>query len=417
MKEVRFFKRDDVDLRIRQTQDNIEEISHDIKSVDTEVRRLEKEHSENHKCYVEVHKQKTVLDRNGSNLEKEAKKIQVQIEETVSDESIEIYENEIRVEKERLQVELENLESMKSQQNGLREEANVLKEDMKEATARHKQLTAEAKSKLDGLLDVNTKRAEKLEEKRFCEQTIVKFQQEINDHGAACQQTLDPQISKLNEKIGNANLSDHEYNRIMQSRRSRAVVEKALADLKALIAEKAKEVPENREELELVLGQENEKHAAMKNQIWKREDLLCIWKSAIEFREQKFLNLRDNATVTMCNGFSHRLALRENGYSGKLLFDHEDKKLTILVKTAKSGSGLKSNSQLSGGERSFTTVCFITAMWSAVAGTSPFKILDEFDVFMDMVNRKVSMDYLLEFASHESEEMNNNQVSSTPAVN
>jgi len=58
---------------------------------------------------------------------------------------------------------------------------------------------------------------------------------------------------------------------------------------------------------------------------------------------------------------------------------------TMSIRTefkGKSGEGARN---LSGGERSYTTVALVLAVWDKLL--IPFYMLDEFDVFMDMANR------------------------------
>ncbi|KAH7100786.1 P-loop containing nucleoside triphosphate hydrolase protein [Auriculariales sp. MPI-PUGE-AT-0066] len=52
---------------------------------------------------------------------------------------------------------------------------------------------------------------------------------------------------------------------------------------------------------------------------------------------------------------------------------------------------------LSGGEKSFATICFLLALWDCLG--SPMRCLDEFDVFMDAVNRKVTMRIMMDAAN------------------
>jgi chromosome segregation ATPase len=94
--------------------------------------------------------------------------------------------------------------------------------------------------------------------------------------------------------------------------------------------------------------------------------------------------------------FSHFLSTR--GYEGKLSFDHKDQRLTLIVKTdvALGQRGEKNPRALSGGEKSYSTICLLLALWNAV--NCPLRCLDEFDVFMDAVNRRMSMRLIMHVA-------------------
>lgn len=61
-----------------------------------------------------------------------------------------------------------------------------------------------------------------------------------------------------------------------------------------------------------------------------------------------------------------------------------------------NGAKMTDARSLSGGERSFSTVAFVLALWHHCS--SPFKLMDEIDVFMDMVTRRVSYNALIRFA-------------------
>ncbi|XP_036604507.1 structural maintenance of chromosomes protein 6 [Trichosurus vulpecula] len=89
--------------------------------------------------------------------------------------------------------------------------------------------------------------------------------------------------------------------------------------------------------------------------------------------------------------------LSQRAYSGKMLFDHKNETLAITVQPGEGSQAAFSDMRsLSGGERSFSTVCFILSLWSITE--SPFRCLDEFDVYMDMVNRRIAMDMILKMA-------------------
>ncbi|KAK1503413.1 RecF/RecN/SMC N terminal domain-containing protein [Colletotrichum tamarilloi] len=87
--------------------------------------------------------------------------------------------------------------------------------------------------------------------------------------------------------------------------------------------------------------------------------------------------------------------LSERGFRGKLAIDHPQRRLQLFVEPdeTRKGTAGRSTKTLSGGEKSFSSICMLLAIWEAMG--SPLRCLDEFDVFMDNVNRTISTNMLI----------------------
>ena len=104
-------------------------------------------------------------------------------------------------------------------------------------------------------------------------------------------------------------------------------------------------------------------------------------KNSLEFRKTKYIDLQERITYRTKVYFTHFLNQRD--YSGGMTFNHDKERLEIEVKVDRhtdQSRSTKNTKALSGGERSFATVCFIVSLWDAME--APFRCLDEFDVFM-----------------------------------
>ena len=166
--------------------------------------------------------------------------------------------------------------------------------------------------------------------------------------------------------------------------------------IQRMYAEESGPTLEELEEIRKKFFSSREKYEALKN---KNE---LVIKQNIKLK--KLVSQRKDDKKAFTSDLSKRTSLlftellHKQGHDGTLLFDHENKELQIKInlyafREKKSDKENKINN-FSGGERSFATLAFIIAVGEFI--DTPFRAMDEFDVFMDSVNRKVSLDMLLE---------------------
>lgn len=124
-----------------------------------------------------------------------------------------------------------------------------------------------------------------------------------------------------------------------------------------------------------------------KQQLEHTRTTIHVLDHAIQLRLEKWHYFRRFVAIRARANFA--LHLQQRGFAGSLHFDHNAQTLKLRVHTGDASQYGKDPKALSGGEKSFATICLLLSLWEAIG--CPIRCLDEFDVFMDAVNRKVSM--------------------------
>uniref|UniRef100_A0AAQ5XFB7 Structural maintenance of chromosomes protein 6 n=1 Tax=Amphiprion ocellaris TaxID=80972 RepID=A0AAQ5XFB7_AMPOC len=112
-------------------------------------------------------------------------------------------------------------------------------------------------------------------------------------------------------------------------------------------------------------------------------------------RQNRYKVMRRSLSVR-CKLYFSNFLIKMN-YCGSMIFDHNNETLAISVCVEEDG--VSDVRTLSGGERSFSTICFMLSLWEITE--SPFRCLDEFDVYMDMHNRSICLNLLLELSERQ----------------
>ncbi|KAJ9604138.1 Structural maintenance of chromosomes protein 6 [Cladophialophora chaetospira] len=154
----------------------------------------------------------------------------------------------------------------------------------------------------------------------------------------------------------------------------------------------------NRDELAADLAKWSTAYESAQKEIDTLESLQKQLTRTLTTRRHRWAQFRMFITARSRAGFIMKLS--ERGFRGTLHIDHNKKIMDIAVEpdlTRRNGEG-RSAKTLSGGEKSFSQICLLLSIWDAMG--VPIRCLDEFDVFMDAVNRNTSVKLLVDGARH-----------------
>lgn len=248
------------------------------------------------------------------------------------------------------------------------------------------------------------------------EQELLSLEEELRDAIAVQQryekgmeETLLPRISKRESKVEELQIK-------LEADRGKALQvcpEQDVIDLGGLEGKSTEDLTRAYTLLQNRIRREEQQNEPLDELLEKRNKIERKFaKKELSYRNfLSKLDMLNTAFEKRCNKFERNCTflrrqltwqfnghLRRKGFSGSVKVNYETETLALEVQMPQdaSGSAVRDTRALSGGERSYSTLSFALALHDMTE--APFRAMDEFDVFMDAVSRKISLDTVVDFA-------------------
>ncbi|KAL3792589.1 hypothetical protein HJC23_005559 [Cyclotella cryptica] len=324
----------------------------------------------------------------------------------------------------------EALEDIKKRETSILEEIDALHPTVEEHKRRLDEVAArnvkvmddleEAEHKVEDIVKGRNRREENVEKLRVkvqqCEETLRQQQVLIDNHEEKVSKALHGarrmHFFYVREKNkldcgGDAEGGDEEANREPTDEELEEIEpvcpEKDSKHYKAKLVAKQKKIETERSRrsiTELDPAVAREKYLRAKQDLdSKMEQINAIDQATtaleIDLRERKKRWRQFRSHIAQMTNLSFDEFLGKKGSSGVIEFDHDHGRLNLIVQKDQNdqGSQTKDVKALSGGERSFTTLALLLAIGESLE--TPFRVMDEFDVFLDPLARKIALKTLI----------------------
>ncbi|RGP63298.1 DNA repair rad18 [Fusarium longipes] len=320
---------------------------------------------------------------------------------------------------ERIQMEMDAFEGVDDRLNILREELKSRQSDEESLGNQYGEM-ALAKRDLKAKSD---KARSKLDEAKINQEDFEAKVQKAREKISAAESMRRVALAKKNDAFEQLDIEKNERRRAEEKREHKAAevsefTQQAEATVPVRvhipeeetytsIEQKYSKIREQLKQREARIGATDEQIFDRSNEARERyesvvrqtkdlDDTIVSLKRAIHSRLYMWRQFQRQISARIRIQFNYLLS--ERGFRGKIDLDHRNRKVNIQIEpdeTRKSSSG-RNTKTLSGGEKSFSSICMLLSVWEAIG--SPIRCLDEFDVFMDNVNRAISTNMLVDVA-------------------
>lgn len=361
----------------------------------------------------------SILDREHRQLQQEVQRITSDLTKIQRDKkTLDSELRHARVQMEQVQSQLDEFEGGDSRLTGLKAELAAAKEKEEACGLQYGNLRMRKDEKNKASSEAQAQLSE-------IKREFEKYEKDVNKLQAKVSQLEDVRkitLSELNGAHGSIELSD------IQKKEAEKKREKGAEDVAAFIKQivealgseerahvnpndKYEELEKQYQNIQNQLDKERRKRGMSDEEVYanltRAKENCDKQKKALENVKAVHSRLRRTLTIRLekWRKFQRYISsqsranfiylLSERGFRGKLLLDHERKALDLVVepdKTENRAAG-RNTKTLSGGEKSFSSICLLLSIWEAMG--SPLRCLDEFDVFMDNVNRAISTNMLI----------------------
>ncbi|XP_052386077.1 structural maintenance of chromosomes protein 6 isoform X1 [Carassius gibelio] len=288
----------------------------------------------------------------------------------------------------------ENEQKIESERRNAKEAQDELKEHERVLSSIN-QKYKDVKNKMEQLSDETEQlKEEQVKAEAVCsklDQTLKILEKKLEDHQANIQ-TMKDDLSLREEEMQDCEAKAKEICPVRQQvDQSAKCIDAEITRLRQKISTEES----SHGDKEQVIREYAEAHTNYKSKSSQLRDLRKFIDRLDHImidRQDRYKSMRRSLSVR-CKLYFNNFMMQLN-CCGSMMFNHINETLSISVKPpGQEKNNVNDMRSLSGGERSFSTVCFILALWEITE--SPFRCLDEFDVYMDMHNRSISMNMLV----------------------